>query len=336
MLSDIDEGTAVEREGNSATSQGPKIGLSALGPWAVPFLFVALFVTFCLAAPDTFATTVNFRVMIAGQATIVLLALALVIPLRAGDFDLSVAAVMILVGCMVGSLSEDGHSTAVACGLALLIGPIVGFINGLLVVRVGIDSFIATLGTFTVLVGLSRFVSGGTFVTTVPQDLIELCRRSVFNLSLSVWVGWFLALAVWYVFECTPVGRYLLFIGSSISAAKLAGLRVNAYRQGVYIISGTISAVAGILLAGTIGSVDPTASGAYLLPPITAAFLGASAIKLGRFNVAGTLVAIYLVAVGVTGLQMLGFESWISDVFNGAFLIFAVGLTLFLRKGSSK
>ena len=176
------------------------------------------------AAPDTFATTVNFRVIVAGQATIVLLALALVIPLRAGDFDLSVAAVMILVGCMVGSLSEDGHSTAVACGFALLIGPIVGFINGLLVVRVGIDSFIATLGTFTVLVGLSRFVSGGTFVTTVPQDLIELCRRSVFNLSLSVWVGWFLALAVWYVFECTPVGRYLLFIGSSISAAKLAGL----------------------------------------------------------------------------------------------------------------
>jgi ribose transport system permease protein len=82
--------------------------------------------------------------------------------------------------------------------------------------------------------------------------------------------------------------------------------------------------------------VDPTASGAYLLPPITAAFLGASAIKLGRFNVAGTMVAIYLVAVGVAGLQMLGFDSWISDVFNGAFLIFAVGLTLFLRKESSK
>jgi ribose transport system permease protein len=184
--------------------------------------------------------------------------------------------------------------------------------------------------------GLHSAAALSRLPATVPQDLIELCRRSIFDLSLSVWVGWFLALAVWYVFECTPVGRYLLFIGSSISAAKLAGLRVNAYRQGVYIISGTIRAVAGILLAGTIGSVNPTACGSYLLPPITAAFLGASVIKLGRVNVAGTLVAICLLAVGVTGLQMLDFDSWISDVSNGAFLIFAVGLTLFLRKGSAE
>lgn len=310
--------------------------LTSLGPWAVPFLFVVLCVVFSIAAPDTFATTTNLRVLIIGQATILLLSIAIVIPLRAGDFDLSVSAVMVLSGCVLGYLTAQGVSAIVACLLALLIGPVMGLINGLLVVRIGIDSFIATLGTLTVLVGLASLISGGALMTTVPTELLDFTRMSFLDLTMAVWIGWGIALLVYYVFEWTPTGRYLLFIGNSAEAARLAGLRVNAYRQGVYVVSGTLSALAGILAAGSLGSIDPTASGAYLLPPITAAFLGASAIKLGRFNVVGTLVAIYLVAVGVTGLQMLGFESWIADVFNGAFLIFAVGLTIFLRRPSSK
>jgi ribose transport system permease protein len=310
--------------------------LAAVGPWAVPLLFVILFATFSFAAPETFATTTNVRVMIIGQATILLLSMAILIPLRAGDFDLSVGAVMILAGCTLGALTAQGYSMATACVLALLIGPVVGIINGILVVRVGINSFIATLGTLTVLDGLSRLISDGALITTVPAGLVDFTRRSLFDLTMPVWLGWLVVLIVWYVFEWTPVGRYLLFIGNNVSAARLAGLRVNTYRQGVYVVSGTLSAIAGVLLAGGLGSVDPTSSGAYLLPPITAAFLGASAIKLGRFNVAGTLVAIYLVAVGVTGLQMLGFDSWIADVFNGTFLIFAVGLTIFLRRRSAQ
>ncbi|WP_235735627.1 ABC transporter permease [Nocardioides alcanivorans] len=306
-----------------------------MGPWAVPLLFLILFVTFSLAAPETFATMTNVRVMIVGQAIILLLSLALLIPLRAGDFDLSVGSVMILAGCTLGAATADGHGLVTACLLAFLVGPVVGIVNGILVVRVGIDSFIATLGTLTIVAGLARFISDDALVMTVPDEVVEFTRRSLLDFPLPVWVGWIVALLVWYVFECTPAGRHMLFIGSNLSAARLAGLRVNEYRQLMYVLSGTLSAVAGVLLAGMLGSVDPSSSGAYLLPPITAAFLGASAIKLGRFNVAGTLVAIYLVAVGVAGLQMLGFASWISDLFNGTFLIFAVGLTLLLRRGTS-
>jgi ribose transport system permease protein len=130
----------------------------------------------------------------------------------------------------------------------------------------------------------------------------------------------------------TPCGRYLLFIGGNRDAAELAGLRVNAFRQGAYVASGTLSALAGLLFAGSLGAVDPTSGGAYLLPPVTAAFLGASAIKLGRFNVVGTLVAIYLLAVGITGLQLLGLQSWIADVFNGACLIVAMAFAIFFRR----
>jgi ribose transport system permease protein len=330
-LSTPEPSTPPERPGPSRS-----FAWSSVGPWAVPILLVLLFAGFSIRMPEIFMTVSNVRVMIGGQATIVLLALAIIIPLRAGDFDLSVASVMILSGCTVGVMTSHGHSALVSCTVAVLIGAAVGVVNGILVVRIGIDSFIATLGTLTILTGLATLVSNGTLVSTYPEGLVEFANHRFLELPAPVWAGWILAVVLWYIFELTPCGRYLLFIGGNRDAAELAGLRVKAFRQGAFIVSGTLSALAGLLFAGSLGSVDPTSGGAYLLPPITAAFLGASAIKLGRFNVAGTLVAIYLLAVGITGLQLLGLQTWIADVFNGACLIVAMGFTLLFRRATAK
>jgi ribose transport system permease protein len=151
-----------------------------------------------------------------------------------------------------------------------------------------------------------------------------------------VWAGWILALLIWYIFELTPLGRYMLFIGGNRSAAQLAGLQVKTIRQSGYLITATLAAVAGLLYAGSLGSVDPSSSGSYLLAPITAAFLGASAVKIGRFNVIGTLVAIYLLVIGITGLELLGAQYWISDVFNGGCLVVAVGFSILIRRAGQK
>ena len=310
--------------------------LSAVGPWAVPLLLALLFVAFSIAAPRTFASLANVRVMIGGQATIVLLALAVIVPLRAGDFDLSTSAVMILTGVAAGVLSAHGWPFVLACLVAMLVGPVVGVINGLLVVRLGIDSFIATLGTMTILGGVAGLVSGNALITTIPPELTRFAAARFLGFGTPVWAGWIIALALWYVFEWTPCGRYLLFIGGNRGAAQLAGLPVDTFRHGAFIFSGTLSAAAGLLYAGLLGAVSPSTGSAYLLQPMTAAFLGASAIKPGRFNVAGTLVAIYLLAVGITGLQLLGLQDWIADVFNGACLIAAVGFTILFRRAGAE
>jgi ribose transport system permease protein len=348
MQSDVEQspGREVSLSGEPATANNADeravagsaapIKWASFGPWAVPLLLVILFIAFSVASPDIFLTVSNVRVMIGGQATIVLLALAIIIPLRAGDFDLSVASVMLLSGCMVGVLTGHNYPAVAACALAVLMGAAVGVFNGFLVVRVGIDSFIATLGTLTILGGLATLITNGTLVFTFPTGLTDFASHKFLGFTTPVWAGWILALLLWYIFEQTPCGRYLLFIGGNRGAAELAGLRVNAYRQGAYIVSGTLSAVAGLLFSGALGSVDPTSGGAYLLPPITAAFLGASAIKLGRFNVVGTLVAIYLLAVGITGLQLLGLESWIADVFNGGCLIVAMAFAILFKRAASK
>jgi ribose transport system permease protein len=309
---------------------------SAAGPRAVPLLLVLMFAFFSIAAPDTFWSAVNVRVMITGQAVILLLAMAFIIPLRAGVFDLSVSAVMILSGATYGVLTAD-HWPALAAGiLSVLIGPVAGLVNGLLVLGVGIDSFIATLGTMTVMAGLATLVAGDNVVTTFPAGLTRFADARFLGFTTPVWAGWIVALVLWYVFEWTPCGRYLLFIGGNTRAAQLAGLRVSAFRLGAFLASATLASLTGLLYAGSLGSVDPTAGTAYLLPPVTAAFLGASAIKLGRFNVAGTLIAIYLLAVGITGLQLLGLQGWISDVFNGGCLIIAVGFAVLIRRPATK
>lgn len=169
--------TSAGTGGHAAGGSRAPIKLSTVGPWAVPLLLVILFISFSVLAPSTFGTIANVRVMIGGQATIVLLSMAIIVPLRAGDFDLSISAVMILSGCTIGALTAHNYPVVVACVLGVLIGPVVGVINGLLVVRFGIDSFIATLGSLTILNGLATLISSGAVITTFPTGLITSHRR---------------------------------------------------------------------------------------------------------------------------------------------------------------
>lgn len=305
---------------------------------AIPFLLVASFALFSILSPDLFFTWLNVRIMLAAQGTAVLLAIAATIPLRAGDFDLSVSAVMILSACVVGVLYTKDVPVVWCIVAALAVGVVVGLLNSIFVVGLGLDGLIVSLGILTLLIGLTQFVSENNLVTTIPPGVQDFASYRILSLPSVVWIGWVVAVIIWFVFERTPLGRYLLFLGGNPTAAALAGLRVNRLRTGAFIAASMISALAGILLAGSLGAVDPSSSGAYLLPPFTAAFLGTTMIHLGRFNVVGTLVGLYLLTVGITGLQLLGVEGWVSDVFNGAALILAIAFAkiLEMRKFGSK
>src|SRR5690606_22065045 len=117
---------------------------------------------------------------------------------------------------------------------------------------------------------------------------------------------------LWYAYERTPLGRYMLFIGGNRSASELAGINVDRIRIGSFIASGLIAALIGVFLVGNLGAIDPSIGSQYLLAPFAAVFLGATAITVGRFNSFGTVVALYLLAVGFTGLQLMGAPSWVN------------------------
>lgn len=299
-------------------------------------VLVASFVTFSLLLPETFATEGNIRAMISAQAIILLLALAETLPLRSGEFDLSIAGVMTAAGALIAQLTVNGTSLPVALLAVAVLGVAVGLLNGILIVKIGISSFIATLGVSTALGGLAYAITSSKIVPNVPSDVLALSRTEFLGFPAVVWVGWVLVLMLWYLYERTPLGRYLLFVGGSRESARLAGLRVDRLRVGAFIACSLLAALAGVLFAASVGQLDPSVSGQFLLQPFAAAFLGATAITVGRFNAFGTIIALYLLAIFVTGLQLLGADPWVSNVFNGVALVLAVAFARLAARLSAR
>lgn len=319
----VDEGAGKAGPGREAARRTRLTGL--LPRYALLLVAAAMFGGFALALPESYATTANVRSMLSTESVPLLLTLAVLFPLRSGDFDLSVASNMVFCSALVGVLTSQHHLGAVEGSLvAILVGTAVGAINAVFIVLLDLNAFIVTLGAMTVLDGLSFWVTGGNVVVGLPKGLLTFGRHEIGNIPLAVVYGWVLALLVWYVFQYTPFGRYLLFVGGNRDSARLSGVPVQRTRFLAFVISGLISGFAGVILATKLGSVDPTISASFLLAPYAAAFLGTAVIQVGRFNVVGSLIGAYLLIFGITGLLLKGAAPWVSDVFNGAALIAAV------------
>ena len=195
-----------------------------------------------------------------------------------------------------------------------------------MIVVLGINAFIATLATSTILSGLTLYVSHGGIITTIPNALTYFGQTRIPFLQIEppALVGFGLTIVLWYVYEHTPLGRRLYFVGEGREAARLTGLPVNVLRGSTFVGAAVIAGGAGCLLAGELGGMDPSIGPTFLLPAYAAAFLGATTIRPGRFNALGTLVGLYALVVGVTGLELLGVQSWVEQIFDGCVLVVAV------------
>jgi ribose transport system permease protein len=305
-------------------------GYSLVQRGAMLAVLVATFVVFSLVLPQTFPTTGNIRVMLDSDSVIFIMAIGVTFTLRLGDLDLSFAAVMSFGnGLLAITIVQHGWPVPVAMVTTIVMGLAVGAINAFLVVYLRLNSFIATLGTQTALLGLTYGITKSQVVVGLPNSVLDFTRTQILGLPADIYYGWLLAVLVWICYEYTTYGRYLLFVGGNATAARLAGIRVDRVRAGAYVLSGGIFAFAGIVLTGSAGSADPSVGLQYLLPPLAGAFLGTTAIQLGRFNVIGTAIGVYLLLVISTGLELLGAASWVADVFNGVALIIAVGFARF-------
>jgi ribose transport system permease protein len=302
---------------------------------ALPIAWIVTVVVFSILKPDTFPTKGNFFINIFGtQAVQVVLALALIIPLVAGEYDISVASNLVLAAMIVAILNVDhGVSIGLAILAALAAGAFIGLVNGSLIVLLGIDSFIVTLGTATFISGVVLWISDSRTIGGISPDLVDgVIITKFLGIPLGFWYGLALALALLYLLEFTPLGRRLLFCGRSRSVSRLSGLRVGRLRLGAMVASGVIAAGAGVVYAGTTGSADPSSGLNFLLPAFSAAFLGATAIQPGRFNPIGALIAVYFLATGITGLQQLGVDTYIQQLFYGGALVLAVAASQLVRR----
>jgi ribose transport system permease protein len=296
--------------------------------------WIAVIVVFSALKPDTFATSATFAAILGSQAVLVVLTCALLIPLTAGDYDLSITGVLTLSQMMIGILNtEHGVSVYVCIVLALLMGALVGLINGAFVVIFGVDSFIVTLGTGTFLGGVVLWISDSQTFAGISSELTRpVVVERFLGVPLAFYYGLALVTLLWYFLEYTSLGRQLLFVGRGRSVARLSGLRVGRLRWGALVASGVIAAAAGVLYAGITGAADPVSGAQFLLPAFAAAFLGATSIVPGRFNPWGSFIAVYFLVTGITGLTLFGIESWVQDLFYGGALVLAVTFSQIARR----
>ncbi|MCD6725700.1 MAG: ABC transporter permease [Solirubrobacteraceae bacterium] len=308
-----------------------------LARFAVLGLLVAFIAVFSLLRPDSFATTDNFKTILVENAVLTILALAVMVPLIANDFDLSVAAVLGLGAMLTAGLAgKSGIPVPLVIVLVLAIGAAIGAIHALLIVRFDLPSFVVTLGTNSVVGGMILLYSGGnTLFEGIPKSLTDLGTSDVAGIGLPVIYMAVIALVLWFVLDRRPAGRLLYAVGAGESAARLAGVPTRRVRAIALITAGTLAAFAGIVLTARIGSANPTANASFFLPAFAGAFLSLAAFQLGRFNALGVVASVYLLAVGVSGLQILGVPSWVEPMFNGTALVLAIALSR-LTPGSSR
>lgn len=288
---------------------------------------------FGLAQPDTFLSWANFSTILGSQAVLVVVTLGLIVPLTAGDYDLSIASVLTLSAMTVAVLNVNlGWPLAAAVAAALLVGALVGAANAALVLYFRIQSLIVTLGMGTFLHGVTLWISDSQTISGIDGRLVDAVIVSrLFGIPLAFYDAVAVALAIWYVFTRTALGQRLLFVGRGREVARLSGIDVGRMRGGALVVSGLLGAGAGVLYAGTTGAADPSSGLAYLLPAFAAAFLGATSIMPGRFNPVGSVVAVYFLVTGINGLSILGISTFVQDLFYGGALIVAVTLSQLVR-----
>ena len=305
---------------------------------ALPFVWLLVIVFFGVMRPETFLSFSNFQSIFGTQAPLLVLAVAILLPLTAGDYDLSAASILVLSSLVVGILNVEAHWPIIFALLAAIaVGGVVGAINGFLIVILRVDSFIATLGMGTFLSGIALWISGSNTITGISTSYSNwTISNRWLGLSLMFYYGLGIMIVVWYVLEYTSTGRRMLFVGQNQNVARLSGVSVGRSRWFALIGAGVLSAVAGILYAGMLGAADPSSGLSFLLPAFAAAFLGATTIKPGRFNALGTFIAVYFLSTGVNGLTAMGASSFAQDLFYGGGLVVAVAAAqLVKRRGAA-
>jgi len=289
-------------------------------------VWLAVIALFGAMRPDTFLTWSNFSSIFGSEAVLVIVTLALLIPLTAGDFDLSVAQTLTFVSMLTAILSARmGVPLGYIIPIVLLCGALVGVVNGLITIYFRVHSLIVTLGVGTFLHGITLWMSDSQTISGVSRALMQyVIIQRLFGIPISFYYAIIIAAIVWYVLSYTAFGQQLLFTGRGREVGRLTGVAVGRVRVAAFVASGVMGAIAGILYTGTTGSANPNSGTALLLPAFAAAFLGATCIKPGRFNAWGSVIAVYFLVTGINGLSVLGFRTYVHDLFYGGALVVAV------------
>lgn len=300
------------------------------------YIWIAFLLVFGIWKPDTFLTAATLHSVASQQAVTAMLAIAVAIPLAAGAYDLSVGATANLatvIAVWLQSAMDVPMFAAIATAIATAV--VIGTVNGIVVVKLKVHSFIATLGMATIVSAIQTIVVGPTqpYPPTTPEWPM-LTATTIGGFQLIVVYLLVIAFAMWWMLTKTATGRYIYASGGNPEAARLAGAPVGRSVFVSLLLASTTAGIGGVLYGSLYGP-SLTYGSSLLLPAFAAAFLG-SVLQRGRINVWGTVAAVYILATGVQGLQLATSAQWISEMFNGVVLILVVGFATWRRRVTAR
>ena len=331
----IDQPETISAEGEAlGTGPRPSRWTGFAARYGLVIVFGVIVALFSILKSDTYPTVATWQAIASTQAVIALLALAALLPLVVGQFDVSLAFQLGLSQALCAGLIIRQHwpaGEAAAAAVASCVA--VGLINGLLVTRVRLTSFIATLGVGTLVLGFTELYSNDETISgAFPNWFSNLGQNKLLGLPLPLVYVVVVMVILWLALEYTSWGRECHATGGSPRAALLAGVRTDRVTLECFVFAGLLAGLAGVLSVMTLGASSPVVGLGELLPAYAGAFLGATAIRPGRFNAIGTVLAVYLLAAGITGLQQLGAAFYVQELFNGAALLIALSLAAFVGR----
>ena len=302
--------------------------LHLAGRFGLPALLVAVFALFSVWRPDGYFTRANVDATLSQQAIVMMVAFGALVPLIIGEFDLSVGANAGMAGIFsVGLSSLQGWNSWLAIAGAVAISTFVGLVNGLIVTRLNVNSFVATLGTATAVGGVCEWYTNSQDLQSAPKLLQRIGQARLFDLPTLVWVTLGTAIALGIVLQALVFGRRLQAVGANRRAAELTGIRPDRHVVLAFVICGAIVGLGGALYGANLGAASLGTGPTLLLPAFAGAFLGSTTITPGKYNVTGTIVAVLLLAFSVSGLEQVGVKPWIQEIIQGAALVSAVAFS---------
>ncbi len=282
-----------------------------------------------------FLTASNFLAILIGLVPSGLIVIGETMVLVGGGLDLSVGAVMALSGTLAGLFMLSGLGIALSVLLALIIGGLIGLLNGLLITKIHVNALIATLGTMTIARGVALVLTEGFTVTNLPGAFSYVGQGSLLGMPPMVWLMILVIIVADIAMRHTTFCREIYYVGGNERAALLSGIPVDRVKMSTYVISGLLSASAGIMLASRLMAGTPTAGNGMELSAIAAAVIGGASLVGGEGTILGAALGTFFLAIISNASIILGISIYWQGVVTGIILVLTVAADMFIRQRSS-
>ncbi|SRR5690554_3042120 len=285
---------------------------------------------------DRFLTWSNIITVLRQTSINAVIATGMTFAILIGGIDLSVGSVLAISGAIAASLVASGMNIVLVILITLLIGLIIGLLNGLLISKGRLQPFIATLGTMTLLRGLTLVYTQGRPISIFGSDTSAMFSKIGTGYFLGIPIPVYIMLVVffisWYTLNHLKIGRYTYALGSNEEATMYSGIKTDSIKLFVYAVAGVLAALAGIIVTARLGSAQPTAGSGYELDAIAAVVIGGTSMAGGIGTIFGTAIGAMIIGILNNALNMLQVSSYYQDVAKGVVILIAVLLDRKQRK----